>query len=855
LAGNTVSDNCDSLQFVADPPNLACTDLDDNGMGTFTVLFTVTDESNNSTDCSATITLQEAGEPSIVCPTNRPDLILNANCQRRVPNYRSFVDIMNTCTSNITRGDIMQSPAPGDTITGVGTHTITMTATASNGQTYTCTFDVNSVDNTRPVVSCPNGRVSAALDANCRPRVPELRVATDNCDGDLNPTLGDGQRARVYQIPRVGTIWNMMDTVLVIAVDASGNRDTCMVRLTAACPGEDNAPVFDQILPDLSTDSSNECEASINVPFTVSYCLPPNLSYTVSATGPNVNDVDLTVTSNNVSGTMPTGTHVVTVTATDATCMLSVSQSFEVTVVATGGSPATFECKKIVKSIEDGTVPSVTFNANEIVCVEGGVACDGSNPTIFGSFSTDPLDQTRTYVCGDLGDIQVTMFIFDVADTDGDGDLDTTFREPCFAIQTVVDQSGFCQFFRSNESDVEGRIRTEDGAGIENTSVALIGGNDTQEYMTEEHGLYAFPSMPMGGQYTILPNKEDNYSNGLSTLDIILMQKHILGIAPLDSPYKIIASDVNSSGTISATDLVEMRKVILSIKESFDNSPSWKMVDATYQFFDVDNPLSESYPNSYDINNLDKNMAIDFIGIKVGDVNASADPSNLVKAETRTSAKTLNFEINPVINGDQVKFDFSSANFIDIEGFQFTLDFDPAELTFSEVKGSVLDIDIDNLGLTKTKDGYITISYDKVGGVTSTSTELLFSLVFTHKGELEHNVLTNSAVLAAQAYSTTDVFDLNSQLIYGNSDIKLYQNSPNPWQETTEISFMLPVDMDYEMRFFTVAGELIHSLKAKGTGGLNTIDMRRDQLSAKGLIYYELITAHEKTTKRMILIR
>ncbi len=851
--GNNVSDNCMDINFSATPGAFMCTDLNADGQGQSMVTYTVTDGSGNTTTCTATINLVEAGQPAISCPMDRPDLALNVNCERRVPNYRPLVQILNTCTSNITLANVVQDPAPNTLITEVSTQTITMTATASNGQVFTCSFEIGFFDATAPMIDCPNGNVSASLDAQCRPRIPDLRIATDNCDGELTPLLANGPN-RVYQQPRPGTIWNMTSDVLIIAVDASGNRDTCMVSLSADCPGPENAPEFNQVLPDLSTDSSNECEATISVPFMVSYCLPNNLVFTVAATGPNQNDVDLVVTSTGVTGTMPTGTHVVTITATDPDCNLSVSQSFNVTVIATGGTPATFECKKIVKAIEDGNVPSVTFDANEIVCVEGGVACDGSNPTIFGSFSNDPLDQTRTYVCGDLGDIQVTMFIFDVT-SDGAGGLDTTFREPCFAIQTVVDPSGFCQFFTSNESNVEGRIQTENGGGIENTSVALIGSNDTQEYMTEEYGLYAFPSMPMGGEYTLRPHKEDVYTNGLSTLDIILMQKHILGIVPFDSPYKIIASDVNSSGSISAVDLLEMRKVILAVKDGFDNTPAWKMVDANYQFFDIENPLGDVLPDSYEIKSLDKNMAIDFIGIKMGDVNLSADPSSLVKAETRTSPKTLDFEIHPVINGNQVKFDFSSTNFIDIEGFQFTLDFDASELTYTEVMSSVLDMNSEHIGLTKSTDGFITISYDKIGGVTTSQDELLFSLVFTHKGELDHDLLTNSKVLAAQAYSTTDVFDLRSTMSYGNSDIKLYQNTPNPWQEETEISFNLPVDMDYEMRFYTVAGELLHSEKGIGSGGLNVIEMRRDQLSTKGLIYYELITAHEKTTKRMILIR
>lgn len=56
---------------------------------------------------------------------------------------------------------------------------------------------------------------------------------------------------------------------------------------------------------------------------------------------------------------------------------------------------------------------------------------------------------------------------------------------------------------------------------------------------------------------------------GVTTMDIILIQKHILGIKSLDSPYKIIAADVNNSQSITASDIAEIRKLILGVIESF----------------------------------------------------------------------------------------------------------------------------------------------------------------------------------------------------------------------------------------------------------------------------------------------
>ncbi|MBL0102221.1 MAG: hypothetical protein IPP49_21100 [Saprospiraceae bacterium] len=41
-----------------------------------------------------------------------------------------------------------------------------------------------------------------------------------------------------------------------------------------------------------------------------------------------------------------------------------------------------------------------------------------------------------------------------------------------------------------------------------------------------------------GQDYQITASKGGDYLNGVSTLDLVLIQRHILGIQTLDSPYK-----------------------------------------------------------------------------------------------------------------------------------------------------------------------------------------------------------------------------------------------------------------------------------------------------------------------------
>jgi hypothetical protein len=69
--------------------------------------------------------------------------------------------------------------------------------------------------------------------------------------------------------------------------------------------------------------------------------------------------------------------------------------------------------------------------------------------------------------------------------------------------------------------------------------------------------------MPTGGAYEITPSKDDDALNGITTADIILIQKHILGLQTLDSPYKLIAADVNHDEKIGGNDIINIRKLLL----------------------------------------------------------------------------------------------------------------------------------------------------------------------------------------------------------------------------------------------------------------------------------------------------
>ena len=185
------------------------------------------------------------------------------------------------------------------------------------------------------------------------------------------------------------------------------------------------------------------------------------------------------------------------------------------------------------------------------------------------------LPKVIEFDCIKAGTQAITVF---VVDEEGNYDFAT-------ATINIQDNNGVCQgILKEEQSFIAGRIINADGETVEAVDVSVNGG--VASMSTSENGTYQF-TLAKGNDYTITPEKDIDPLNGVSTFDLVLMSKHILGITPLDSPYKQIAADVNKSGTITAYDMVQLRQLILNITKEFANNESWRFVDAALSLIHI----------------------------------------------------------------------------------------------------------------------------------------------------------------------------------------------------------------------------------------------------------------------------
>jgi hypothetical protein len=365
--------------------------------------------------------------------------------------------------------------------------------------------------------------------------------------------------------------------------------------------------------------------------------------------------------------------------------------------------------------------------------------------------------------------------------------------------------------------------------------------------------------MPFGGTYSVMPARNTDWMNGVSTLDLIQVQKHLLGIKPLTSPYKMIAADANKSNSISAIDIVTLRRLILGIIHEIPENTSWRFVDSNYDFIDPANPLNEVFAESFEIAPFAATMAdVDFIGIKVGDVNNTVVANlNNVIVRSNPGAITLQTDDRKLVRGQIVEVAIQAGEDISLEGYQFTLDFDPAVVAFESFVAGELQVNIENFNTREAANGLIATSWSDAQPHHLTKGDVLFTVQFKAltDGVLSNVLSVNSDVLTAEAYDAEgQVLDValkfTSQQPGVAAEFELLENRPNPFSEATMINFVTPAASIATITIYDVTGQMVDQRHVNAQVGLNSVEITG--LRATGVLYCQVSTDEFSATRKMI---
>ncbi|MEL6390858.1 MAG: T9SS type A sorting domain-containing protein [Bacteroidota bacterium] len=471
--------------------------------------------------------------------------------------------------------------------------------------------------------------------------------------------------------------------------------------------------------------------------------------------------------------------------------------------------------------------------------------CGG--PIRYSFSSSDPNVASRTFTCANLSSNGVSEVIpLRVYVWDEDDNVDF-----CNVMLRIDDNVDACPDNNRGSAVIGGRISTPQGASVESAQVyvSTMEGENSEMNITDVDGNYAFTNTPMMSAYDIRAEKSDDYLNGLSTLDIIMMQRHILNIAPFESGWQWIASDVNLDERITALDLVEMRRLLLGSADGFSGGRSWSFVSAAQSMDEGIWPMSDIIR----IDALDKNMRDqDFVAIKLGDVNGNAVANSALLGKGRSKTVQPVFVMDrQVYRGEVVTISMNLGK--DVNGLQFDAHLNAGE--WQEVSSDDMSIQPEHIQMDHE---HLMMSWNDVTPISAEG-ELSLTFVASREGMLSDIVDFARSSIAPEVYVGANLEVRELQLSWTTeSEIKqefqVYQNVPNPWAVQTKVGFQIRNAGQVDLAVFDMTGRQLLGSSAFFEAGYNEFRVDQRDVSTDGVLYYQLTYDNQVVTRKMIAL-
>ncbi|MBX7162113.1 MAG: T9SS type A sorting domain-containing protein [Saprospiraceae bacterium] len=795
----------------------------------------------NKSECMVDVQVQDKLEPTISCPAN-----VTVNCTRDLTNLAVFGTATFTDNCSATLSSTVDNQLNSCNIGNIYRH---FTATDGGLLKATCTQTITVVDDTpleESNIIFPRDTIlygcssDISSDILGKPRYINIDGCNQPVAGfeDLEFNIVDGVCAKILRR------WTVIDWCLYHTNPTKATfYHTQVIKII-----DREAPIFTQqcnrndtfcILSGCSMTVSQQVTA-------VDSCSKTNLiwSYVIRN---SAGTALYTGSSQNFTRTMTSGSYSVTWTVEDrcgnrSTC----TNNFVVR-----------DCKQPTPYCNPGIVTVIMAPGGTTVWAKdfnlGSFDNCTPNNLLKFSFSRNVRDSFKTFVCADIENgisdtLPVTIYVFD---SEGNYDF-------CVTKIYLQDNDGVCPDI-TNLTNIGGAIMINTNKPAPNVPVSIsdVNQNVLDQAMTNDQGHYAFPTMNTTKEYLLKPTFNKDFLNGVSTKDIVKIQKHILGIEEFSDPADMIAADPNNSKSVTARDISELRKLILGVTLKFEGRPSWEFVDATYPW-DIHQPYEYNdfihvYGNPGNYN---------FRAIKIGDVtgeavtgfhsNTGVRSNTTMKFELETQQTALNTILQvPVYAGAAGK----------VDGFQTTLIWNTEKFDLLQITPGAFQINDGNYHIVSDKHGLVNISWNSENNQQVQSGEILFYLQLVPKVSgifVPSDINTYEYGLTPEWYVGEDVSSVviaeRGKHLSSASAYELYQNIPNPFSGKSVISFTLPNDQWVKLSIYDVSGKSIVEYQINGKKGLNSKEIEI-QSGINGILYYQLDTNEFIATRKMVVIR
>ncbi len=384
---------------------------------------------------------------------------------------------------------------------------------------------------------------------------------------------------------------------------------------------------------------------------------------------------------------------------------------------------------------------------------------------------------------------------------------------------------------------------------------------DPGTYLISDSYIACFPGLFSGfgpnDNITITPAKDLDPLNGVSTFDIVLMTKAILGWDYLDNPYKYIAADADRNGRVTVGDLLEFRKLILGIYTELPDNPSWRFVPEDYIFPKPEKPFFEPIPESVTFGPGRSTPLPNFIPIKVGDINGNAvlnSFSNPV-VDDRSPAN-LDIPDKLLTPGHSDLVPVYLADFPNLFGLQCAFRFDPARMAISGVQPGGLS-GFTTANYFQPEPGLLTLSWSSLELEQAGTREPLFFLEINavQAGTLRDFLQLHPGRLEAEAYDLEGhiaKLDLKFRTLAAPGSDAVRAAYPNP----ATGQFFVPVQLagpgTVAVELFGADGHRVAFLEQNFGAGMHQLEVPCAGLAA-GLYSYRVVAGTAVAQGKVIL--
>ena len=290
-----------------------------------------------------------------------------------------------------------------------------------------------------------------------------------------------------------------------------------------------------------------------------------------------------------------------------------------------------------------------------------------------------------------------------------------------------------------------GLITTPGFDPIGKATVSFVGEQVVNSVVSDVNGEYvsqmdSLPELFIDVSY----DETEGLTDGVDVADILYVRKHILGREEFQEVLQFVSADVNEDYNIDIGDILDLRRLILRKTNTYSSAST-----SIYRFLDH-RAMTEfsSIPSLEDLDpfkgrtfNFTEGdiLGVDFVGIKLGDVNFDWVPVNGIQTLSINKTEDLRdyFQMgDPVEDGKYVSFELKTVIDSTITGLQYDVTWDDEQFQFvgfsdSRLQGFVPEIH------SHLKPGLLKVAWDDsfLRGQSLSPGDSVSKLVFERKSD------------------------------------------------------------------------------------------------------------------------